>query len=105
MEVDRLQYRRVSPTMRDSVSRRAAQFWDLVAEDGTTIAAAEVFEQPDQWGVRVFDRAPQLDESDLVRAVAKLLVWHAGCRVETVELWLARNGARQVMVRVSGDYV
>ncbi len=105
LEVERLEFRRVASSRRDAVSSRARQFWDVVGEDGTAIAHAEIFEKPDQWGVRLFDRAPHLDESDLVRAVARLLVWHAGCRVETVELWLARNGARQVLVRVTGDYV
>lgn len=105
LEVERLEFRRVSPTGRDAVSKRATQFWDIVTADGVAVAQAEIFEKPDQWGVRLFDRAPQLDESDLVRAVAKLLVWHAGCRAETVELWFARNGTQQVMVRVTGDYV
>jgi hypothetical protein len=105
LEVERVQFLRVSPSARDAVSKRASQFWDIVSEEGAAIGHAEIFEKPDQWGVRLFDRAPHLDESDLVRIVAKLLVWHAGCRVETVELWFARNGSRQVMVRVSGDYV
>jgi hypothetical protein len=105
LEVERVQFRRVSSTSRDAISKRATQFWDIVDENGAAIGHAEIFEKPDQWGVRLFDRAPHLDESDLVRVVAKLLVWHAGCRVETVELWFARNGARQVMVRVTGDYV
>lgn len=105
LEVERVQFRRVSSSGRDAISKRAAQFWDIVSEDGTAIGHAEIFEKPDQWGVRLFDRAPHLDESDLVRVVAKLLVWHAGCRAETVELWFARNGTRQVMVRVTGDYV
>ena len=107
IEIDRLELRRVSaPVARDATSAKAKQFWDVV--DPTTqkaIAHAEVFEKPDVWGVRLFDRAPQLDETDLTRIVARLLVWHAGCTTETVELWLARNGARSVMVRVSGDYV
>jgi uncharacterized membrane protein (DUF2068 family) len=107
VEIDRLEIRRVAPPApHDATSRKATQFWDVV--DPTTqkaIAHAEIFEKADQWGVRVFDRAPQLDETDLTRIVARLLVWHAGCTVETVDLWLARNGARSVMVRVSGDYV
>lgn len=107
IEVDRLAYRRVAaPPPKDAISAKAKQFWDVV--DPTTqraLAHAEVFEKPDQWGVRLFDRAPELDEVDLTRVVAKLLVWHAQCPVETVELWLARSGARSVLVRVSGDYV
>ncbi len=105
LEVERAQFRRVSPSIIDPVSKRATQFWDIVSEGGVAIGHAEIFEKPDQWGVRLFDRAPHLDESDLVRVVAKLLVWHAGCSVETVELWLARSKTRQVMVRVTGDYV
>jgi hypothetical protein len=107
IEVDRLEYRRVAkPMAKDALSAKAKQFWDVVdPTTGTAIAHAEVFEKPDQWGVRLFDRAPALDEVDLTRIVAKLLVWHASCPAETVDLWLARTGARSVMVRVSGDYV
>jgi hypothetical protein len=107
VELDRLEFRRVAaPFAKDAHSAKATQFWDVV--DPTTnapIAHAEIHEKADQWGVRLFDRAPELDEVDLVRIVAKLLVWHVHCPAETVELWLVRNGARQVMVRVSGDYV
>jgi hypothetical protein len=105
LEIERMQFRRVSSSSRDAISKRAAQFWDILTEEGAAIGHAEVFEKPDQWGVRLFDRAPQIDESDLVRIIARLLVWHAGCTVETVELWFARNGTSQVMVRVTGDYV
>ncbi|MFO0681712.1 MAG: hypothetical protein U0234_06665 [Sandaracinus sp.] len=108
IEIDRLTYRRVAPPARprDATSAKAKQFWDIVEPDGGAVVAhAEVFEKPDQWGVRLFDRAPQLDEIELTRIVANLLVWHAGAQVETVELWLARNGARSVLVRVRGDYV
>ncbi len=119
IEVDRLEYRRVAtPIAKDAISAKAKQFWDVVdPTTGQAIAHAEVFEKKigpaspgtpadaDQWGVRLFDRAPMLDEVDLARIVAKLLVWHAACPAETVELWLARTNTRQVMVRVSGDYV
>jgi hypothetical protein len=107
IEIDRLEFRRVAkPLAKDALSANAKQFWDVV--DPTTnvaIAHAEVFEKTDAWGVRLFDRAPALDETDLTRIVARLLVWHAGCTAETVELWLARTKTRSVMVRVSGDYV
>lgn len=108
IELDRLEYRQVAPPKppRDATSTKAKQFWDVVdPESKAVVAHAEVFEKTDQWGVRLFDRAPSLDETDLTRVVAKLLVWHAHCPAETVELWLARTGARSVMVRVSGDYV
>jgi hypothetical protein len=107
IEVDRLEYKRVAPPPpRDGTSTKAKQFWDVVDPTrNVAIAHAEVFEKPDQWGVRLFDRAPELDDVDLTRVVAKLLVWHARCPAETVELWLARTNARSVLVRVSGDYV
>jgi len=107
IEIDRLEFRRVKASLaKDAQSAKAKQFWDVVdPASGTAIAHAEIYEKPDQWGVRLFDRAPSLDEADLTRIVAKLLVWHAGCTVETVELWLMRSGAQSTMVRVSGDYV
>lgn len=107
VEIDRLEYHRVAaPIAKDAISLKAKQFWDIVdPATKTVIAHAEVFVKPDQWGVRLFDRAPSLDELDLTRVVAKLLVWHAACPAETVELWLARTKTRSVMVRVSGDYV
>jgi hypothetical protein len=107
IEVDRLEFRRVNASMaKDAQSAKAKQFWDVVdPASNTTIAHAEIYEKPDQWGVRLFDRAPTLDEVDLARIVARLLVWHANATVETVELWLVRTGAKQTMVRVSGDYV
>ena len=65
----------------------------------------EIFEGREQWGVRLFDRAPQMHESDLIRVVAHLLVWHAQCRTETVDVVLARTHDHHTLVRVSGDYV
>jgi uncharacterized protein YcgI (DUF1989 family) len=106
LEVERLAYHRVAaPLPRDATSRNAKQFWDIVDPDGKVVAHAEIFEKADQWGVRLFDRAPSLDENDLARIVARLLVWHAHCPMETVELWLERTKTIQTMVRVSGDYV
>lgn len=81
------------------------RFWDFVAEDGTAFARAEVFPGKDQWGVRVADRAPDLDERDLVKLVGKLLVWELGCTAETVEVVLGRSHDRITMVRVQGEYV
>ena len=78
----------------------------LVDRGGHAVAQAEVFTSPDQWGVRLFDRIPQVEASDLVRLVARLLVWHAQCPTETVELVIMRRGVeKQTMVRVAGDYV
>ena len=51
----------------------------------------------------VLDRAPQMHDSDLIRIVAHLLVWHAHCRTETVDVVLARTHDHHTLVRVSGD--
>ncbi|GAB4114801.1 MAG: hypothetical protein OHK0013_49460 [Sandaracinaceae bacterium] len=105
-EIERLGFRQVAPVHRDHRSRSASQFWDILTPEGLAIAQAEIFQSPEQWGVRLFDRAPRLEVSDLVRIVAKLLVWHARCPTETVELVVARPGVEaQTMVRVQGDYV
>lgn len=106
VELDRLEFRRVAPLHRDGVSARAAQWWDIVTPEGMAVAQAEVFTHAERWGVRLFDRLPQADTSDLVRVVARLLVWHAQCPTETVELVVMRRGVEpQTMVRVAGDYV
>lgn len=85
--------------------KKPTQAWDMATEAAGVVAHAEIFEGRDQWGVRVFDKAPHLDDSDLLRVVAHLLVWHAGCRVETIDVVLARNKSSHVLVRVGGDYV
>lgn len=107
LTLDRMRYQRVPPERAriDDVSSRAQQHWDVIDESGATIARAEVFEGREQWGVRLFDRAPHLHDSDLVRVVAHLLVWHAQCRTETVDVVLARSHEHHTLVRVSGDYV
>lgn len=89
----------------DEVSARANQHWDVFDEAGVAVARAEIFEGSEQWGVRFFDRAPRLDDSDLLRVVAHLLVWHAQCRTETVDVVLGRTHEHHTLVRVSGDYV
>lgn len=81
------------------------QAWEIAGDEAGVIAHAEVFEGKDQWGVRLFDEAPHLDESDLLKLVGHLLVWHAGARVETVEVVLVRSKSTHVLVRVGGDYV
>lgn len=106
LELDQLTFRQVAPVRRDGISARAAQFWDVITREGVAVAQAEIFPGPDQWGVRLFDRLPDVDVSDLVRVVARLLVWHARCPTETVELVVMRPGVeKQTMVRVAGDYV
>ncbi len=106
VELDRLSFRAVKPRAYDGVSRQAAQFWDVVTHDGAAVAHAEIFVHPERWGVRLFDQLPTADASDLVRIVARLLVWHASCPTETVELRIMRPGVpSQELVRVSGDYV
>lgn len=86
-------------------TKKPDQAWDIAGESAGVIAHAEVFEGRDQWGVRLFDKAPQLDESDLLKLVGHLLVWHAGARVETIEVVLVRSRSTHVLVRVGGDYV
>jgi hypothetical protein len=106
LELDRLGFKRVAAVRRDGISAKAEQFWDVVTPEGVAVAQAEVFTTGDPWGVRLFDRLPQADTSDLVRLVARLLVWHAQCPTETVELVVMRPGVeKQTLVRVSGDYV
>lgn len=106
VELDSVTFRPAKPTVRDGVSRLAGQFWEIVTPDGSAIGTAEVFVHPERWGVRLFDQVPQVDPSDLVRVVARLLVWHARCPTETVELKIMRRDVEpQELVRVSGDYV
>jgi hypothetical protein len=107
LSLDRMKYVRVPPGAArvDATSAKAQQHWDVIDEQGKSIARAEVFEGQEQWGVRLFDRAPQMHDSDLIRIVAHLLVWHAQCRTETVDVVLARTHEHHTLVRVSGDYV
>lgn len=83
----------------------ADRFWDFVAEDGTVFARAEIFPGTDQWGVRLEDRAPELDDRDLLSLVGKLMIWDVGCTAETLEVVLGRSHDRITMVRVQGEYV
>lgn len=105
--LDRMKYAPVPPERAriDATSAKAQQHWDVIDEHGKPIARAEVFEGREQWGVRLFDRAPHMHESDLLRLVAHLLVWHAHCRTDTVDVVLARSHEHHTLVRVSGDYV
>jgi hypothetical protein len=107
LALNRMRYQRVANqgARVDATSAKAQQHWDVIDEAGVAIARAEVFEGSEQWGVRLFDRAPDMHESDLLRIVAHLLVWHAQCRTETVDVVLARTHDHHTLVRVSGDYV
>ncbi len=75
-------------------TKKPDQAWDIEGEQAGVIAHAEIF-----------DKAPNLDESDLLKLVGHLLVWHAGARVETIEVVLVRSKSTHVLVRVGGDYV
>jgi hypothetical protein len=82
------------------------EVWEMVSPDGNfAFAQAEIYPAEVQWGVRIRDRAPGVEDGDLVKLTAKLLVWHVACKAETVEVWLARNNTRHALVRVGGDYV
>jgi hypothetical protein len=83
----------------------APRFYDLVAPDGTVFARAELFTGQEQWGVRLADRAPALADADLLRLVARLLVWTINCPADTVEVVLSRTHDRHLLVKVAGDYV
>lgn len=83
----------------------AQRFWDFVAPDGAVFARAEVFVGDEQWGVRLADRAPGIADADLLRLVARLLVWSLHCPADTVEVVLSRTHDRHVLVKVAGDYV
>jgi hypothetical protein len=96
---------RVEAPRVDAVSARAHQHWDLRDDRGEVFARVEVFEGAEQWGVRVHDRAPALADADLLRYVATLLVWHARCPTDTVDVVLGRTHEHHVLVRVGGDFV
>ena len=64
-----------------------------------------MFEGPEQWGVRVHDRAPQLEDSEILRLVARLIVWHAKCPTDTVDVVLGRTHEHHTLVKVGADFV
>lgn len=80
------------------------QVWD-VTDDDNLVARAEVFEGPNQWGVRLFDKLPMLDDGSLLRVVARLLVWECGCRTDTVDVVLMRTHEHHAMIRTGADYI
>jgi len=92
-------------TPADAGPTEADMRYDMVAPAGHVFARAELFPAAEQWGVRLADKAPELDDSALLRLVARMLVWEAGCRAETVDVVLSRTHKHYTMVRVGGDYV
>lgn len=105
MELSAVKMYRVVPPRVDAVAARASQHWDFKDERGYVFARAEIFEGREQWGVRVHDRAPHIPDDELLRLVAKLLVWHANCPTETVDVVLGRTHEHHTLVRVGADYV
>ena len=103
IEVDQVRFMRMDQGR--PVPRGPSQVWDMVTPEGRAFARAEVFEGPNQWGVRLFDQAAELEDTDLVDLCKRLLVWEAGCRTDTVEVVLVRNAQRHMLVKVGGDYV
>jgi hypothetical protein len=105
IEVDSVKIVRVVPPRVDMVAARAQQHWDFRDESGRVFARAEIYEGKEQWGVRVHDRQPDLDDGELLRLVARMLVWHAQCTTDTVDVVLGRTHEHHTLVKVSGDYV
>ena len=105
VDVDSVTIVRVQPPRVDAVASRANQHWDFRDQDGRVFARAEIYEGGEQWGVRVHDRAPDVEDTDLLRMVARLLVWHARCTTDTVDVVLGRTHDHHTLVKVGGDYV
>lgn len=103
--VDSVTIFRVAPPRVDRVAAQADQHWDFKDEGGQVFMRAEVFEGAEQWGVRVHDRAPHAEDQDLLRLVAKLLVWHANCPADTVDVVLGRSHEHHTLVKVGADFV
>lgn len=104
-DIDTVKIYRVVPPKVDAVARRANQHWDFKDEKGFVFMRAEIYEGQEQWGVRVHDRAPQAEDQDLIRLVAKLLVWHAKCPTDTVDVVLGRSHEHHTLVKVGADFV
>lgn len=105
IDVDSVKIYRVVPPKVDRVARQAQQHWDFKDPRGEVFMRAEIYEGEEQWGVRVHDRAPTLEESDLLRLVARLLVWHAHCPTDTVDVVLGRTHEHHTLVKVGADFV
>jgi hypothetical protein len=104
-ELSSVKMYRVVPPRVDRVAAHAQQHWDFRDEHGTVFARAEIFEGPEQWGVRVHDRAPDLPDDDLLRLVAQLLTWHAQCPTDTVDVVLGRTHEHHTLVKVGAEFV
>ena len=104
-DIERVKIYRVVPPKVDRVARQADQHWDFKAPDGTVFMRAEIYVGDEQWGVRVHDRAPTLDDSAILRVVARLLVWHAHCPTDTVDVVLGRTHDHHTLVKVGADFV
>ena len=98
-EIDCVDFRRVAATP------AGVTVWDVVAPDGSVFARAEVFPGETQWGVRLRDHAPALEDADLLRLVSRLLVWHVSCPADTVDVVLGRTHVHHTLVKVGADYV
>ena len=104
-DLDSVKIYRVVPPKVDSVAREANQHWDFKNPGGQVFMRAEIYEGAEQWGVRVHDRAPDVEDSDLVRLVAKLLIWHAHCPTDTVDVVLGRTHEHHTLVKVGAEFV
>lgn len=104
VQVDPSDVERVTFAQREPADG-SPQTWEMLTPAGAIFARAEVFPGAEQWGVRVADGAPSLTDADLMRLVARLLVWEAGCTTETVDVVLSRTHDHTTLVRVGGDYV
>ncbi|MFK7992175.1 MAG: hypothetical protein AB8I08_39515 [Sandaracinaceae bacterium] len=105
MDLENVKIYRVVPPKVDDVAQRASQHWDFKDEGGTVFMRAEIYEGSEQWGVRVHDRAPSVGDSDLIRLIAQLLVWHAHCPTDTVDVVLGRTHEHHTLVKVGADFV
>lgn len=101
-ELDRVEFREIAPPRGSAQGMRV---FDVAWPGGPVFARAEVFPGEVQWGVRLHDRAPELEDSDLLRLVARLLVWQVGCRADTIDVVLGRTHEHHALVRVGADYV
>lgn len=105
-DLEQASFHRVHPAPGAPVGPYDRQVWDIYDPRGAAFAQAEVFPGDDQWRVKLWDRAPGVDASDLVKVVGRLLVWAIGTRIDTVEVVLARKVHEpQTLVRVGGEYV
>ena len=101
-DLETLTFCRVAP---GSGAGTSVQLWHIIAVTGEVLAQAEVFPGETQWGIRVQDRIPTVPDADLLRLIAKLLVWHVNCSSDTVDVVLGRTHEHHTLVRVGADYV